>query len=166
MTDDVDRILGQWSEVRPDLDASPMGIWGRLARIQRLASREIAATLASHGLQPSEFDVLATLRRHGGRLRPVELRSGMMIGSGTVTHRLDRLEAAGLVERLPDPTDRRGRVIRLTDAGRHVVDAAVIDHLGTEAALLEDVPAAVRRRLAGDLATVLQALSVRAQDDD
>lgn len=159
--DDVTRILEQWAEVRPDLDASPMGVWGRIARIQRLASREIATTLAQHGLQPSEFDVLATLHRHGGQLRPVELRSGMMVGSGTVTHRIDQLEAAGLVERIPDETDRRGRVIRLTNAGRRTVNAAVVDHLATEADLLDDVPEAVRRRLARDLATVLAALSDR-----
>jgi DNA-binding MarR family transcriptional regulator len=162
--DDVDRILEQWGEVRPDLDASPMGIWGRISRIERLAAREIAATLGSHGLQPSEFDVLATLKRHGGQLRPVDLRSGMMVGSGTITHRIDQLENAGLVERIPDETDRRGRVIRLTDAGRRVVDDAVVDHLATEAELLADVPDAVRRRLARDLASVLRALSARASD--
>ena len=164
--DDVDRILAQWGDIRPDLDPSPMGVWGRISRIERLAAREIATTLGSHGLHPSEFDVLATLRRHGGELRPVELRSGMMVGSGTITHRIDLLETAGLVERVPDATDRRGRVIRLTEAGRRVVDAAVVDHLATEAALLEDVPEAVRRRLARDLATVLRALSARSSERD
>jgi DNA-binding MarR family transcriptional regulator len=162
--DDVDRILEQWREVRPDLEPSPMGIWGRISRIERLAAREIATTLGAHGLHPSEFDVLATLRRHGGALRPVDLRSGMMVGSGTITHRIDLLEAAGLVQRVPDETDRRGRVIELTPAGRRVVDEAVVDHLTTEAALLADVPEAIRRRLARDLSTVLQALLARSTD--
>jgi DNA-binding MarR family transcriptional regulator len=162
--DDVDRILEQWREVRPDLEPSPMGIWGRISRIERLAAREIATTLGAHGLHPSEFDVLATLRRHGGALRPVDLRSGMMVGSGTITHRIDLLEAAGLVQRVPDEADRRGRVIELTPAGRRVVDEAVVDHLTTEAALLADVPEAIRRRLARDLSTVLQALLARSTD--
>lgn len=162
--DDVDRILEQWREVRPDLDPSPMGVWGRISRIERLAAREIATTLGTHGLHPAEFDVLATLRRHGGSLRPVGLRSGMMVGSGTITHRIDLLEAAGLVERVPDETDRRGRVIQLTPAGRRVVDEAVVDHLTTEAALLAEVPEAVRRRLARDLSTVLEALLARSTE--
>jgi DNA-binding MarR family transcriptional regulator len=162
--DDVDHILEQWREVRPDLEPSPMGIWGRISRIERLAAREIATTLGAHGLHPSEFDVLATLRRHGGALRPVDLRSGMMVGSGTITHRIDLLEAAGLVQRVADETDRRGRVIELTPAGRRVVDEAVVDHLTTEAALLADVPEAVRRRLAQDLSTVLQALLARSTE--
>lgn len=162
MPDDrVRRVLEQWAEVRPDLDASPMGVWGRIARIERLAGRAIAATLARHGLHPSEFDVLATLRRHGGALRPVDLRRGMMVGSGTVTHRIDRLETAGLVERTPDPDDRRGRVVRLTDAGRATVDRAVADHLETEQGLLDALPDEARDRLAEDLSTLLADLERR-----
>lgn len=162
--DQVARILEQWGEVRPDLDASPMGIWGRIARIERRAARAIAATLAEHGLHPSEFDVLATLRRHGGALRPVDLRRGMMIGSGTVTHRIDQLEDAGLVERLPDETDRRGRIIRLTDEGRRTVDRAVVDHLATEQGLLDGISRTARARLSADLSRLLAALETATDD--
>lgn len=138
---------------------------GRISRIERLAARHIAATLGTHELHPAEFDVLATLRRHGGALRPVDLRGGMMVGSGTITHRIDLLEAAGLVERVPDETDRRGRVIQLTPDGRRVVDEAIVDHLATEEALLAQVPEVVRHRLARDLSTVLQALVNRTTED-
>ncbi len=159
MRDGVDEILDQWAIERPDLDASPMGIVGRTTRLAAAWERAIATTLAGHGLQPDEFDVLATLRRHGPPyvLNPTQLRASMMVTSATTTHRLDKLEQRGLVARLADPDDRRGVLVALTDAGRELVDVAVADHLATEERLLDGMTAAERRRLAAVLRTLLLA---------
>jgi DNA-binding MarR family transcriptional regulator len=162
MPDAVDRILEQWAAERPDLDASPMGIIGRISRLGRIQGTAIGATLARHGLQRDEFDVLATLRRSGApfQLTPTQLRSSMMVTSGTMTHRLDKLEEAGLIARRPDPADRRGLLIGLTRKGRGLVDRAVADHLATEHELLAALSPAERERLAG----LLRRLTASAED--
>lgn len=150
MDDQVDRILGQWARERPDIDASPMGVVGRIARLARGFDAAHARTFADFGLRPDEFDVLATLRRHGApyELNPRELLLTMMVSSGTLTHRLDKLERAGLVQRCADPDDRRCVTVRLTERGREVVDRAVEAHVRREEELLDGLSAAERRRLA------------------
>ena len=163
MADPVDQILEQWARERPDLDASPMGIIGRIARLGRAHDRAVGATLATHDLRPDEFDVLATLRRSGSpfRLTPTQLGATTMVTSGTMTHRLDKLEQRGLISREPDPSDRRGLLITLTKRGRALVDRAVVDHLDTEHALL----AALSPRERQQLATLLRRLSDAAPPD-
>ena len=130
MPDAVDTILDQWARERPDLDRAPMGILGRIARLARAYDTVNAQTFAEFGLQPDEFDVLATLRRHGApyELNPRELLRTMMVASGTMTHRLDKLEKAKLIQRGRDPTDRRGVIVRLTVDGKRIVDDAVEAH--------------------------------------
>src|SRR3954447_4396452 len=105
MGDAVDQILAQWAAERPDVDASPMGIIGRIARLSRTFDRAVDSTLSRHDLQSDEFDVIATLRRHGApfQLTPTALRNSMMVTSATMTHRLDKLEGRGLIARQPDP---------------------------------------------------------------
>ncbi|WP_454734545.1 MarR family winged helix-turn-helix transcriptional regulator [Cupriavidus necator] len=148
--DHVDGILAQWARERPDLDASPMGVIGRLARLSRHTGRAIEAALAETGLSPWEFDVLATLRRAGPpyALSPGALIGSLMITSGTMTNRLDHLERAGLVQRRPNPDDRRGLLVELTDAGRERVDHAVELHVANEHRLLAGLSAAERTQLA------------------
>lgn len=137
--DKLDRILAQWRRERPDLDPEPMAVFGRLARLACHLDREIQKGLAEFGLPPGGFDVLATLRRAGApyRLSPNDLLQWMMITSGTMTHRLDQLERLGLVERQPNPGDRRGVLVGLTPKGKDVVDAAVARHLDNERRLLD-----------------------------
>jgi DNA-binding MarR family transcriptional regulator len=103
-------ILEQWSRERPDLDVSAMGVIGRISRLSRHFERGLAEIFSSFGLGGGEFDVLATLRRAGEpyRLTPTELSKSLMVSSGSMTNRLDRLERAGFITRLPDPSDRRG----------------------------------------------------------
>lgn len=160
--DAVDRILEQWAHERPDLDASPMGIIGRILRLSRAHSKAIQATLGRHGLRPDEFDVLATLRRSGTpyRLTPTRLGDTSMVTSGTMTHRLDKLEGRGLISREPDPNDRRGIMIALTKKGRELVDRAVVDHLETEHALLAPLSARDRQQLM----SLLRRLAANPQD--
>ncbi|MEO0014866.1 MAG: hypothetical protein RLZZ535_3255 [Cyanobacteriota bacterium] len=127
----VDKILAQWQKERPQLDASPMGILGRTPRLAKHLTREISQTLAKFDLNPGEFDVLATLRRSGKpyQLSPTELYNSMMVTSGTMTHRIDGLEKAELVERIRDSSDRRGILIHLTDKGFNLIEKAVEAHV-------------------------------------
>ncbi len=156
--DAVDRITAQWLEERPDLDPSPMSVIGRIARIAHLTDRELHRVFVRYGLSGADFDVLATLRRSGGSLTPTELSRSTMVTTGGMTKRLDRLEAAGLISREADPSDRRGKLIALTGEGRALVDAAVKDHLENEERILATLPSADREKLAGLLRRLLLAL--------
>jgi DNA-binding MarR family transcriptional regulator len=155
--DDVDEILEQWARERPDLDASPIGVIGRISRLARELEVRLEPVYREQGLEPGWYDVLATLRRSGApfRLRPTEFSSALMLTSSGTTKRLDHLERAGLITREPDPEDRRGVLIALTDAGRDLIDRASDAHLANEHRLLEALPADDRRRLA-DLLRRLQ----------
>lgn len=137
-TDAVDEILAQWQRERPDLDVSPMGTIGRMTRLAKHLKGAIGATFAKFGLNPGEFDVLATLRRAGQpyQLSPTMLYHAMMVTSGTMTNRIDRLEKTGLVERIPDPKDRRGTLIQLTDKGFELIEKTVEAHVANEHLLL------------------------------
>ncbi|MGP4028252.1 MarR family winged helix-turn-helix transcriptional regulator [Actinomadura sp. 3N407] len=160
MADAVDAILAQWARERPDMDASPMGVVGRISRAQQLLGRELKDFFAERGLETWEFDVLATLRRHGA---PYELTAGAllkaaMVTSGAITNRIDRLEGKGLVERVRDAGDRRSVRIRLTPRGLAIADELVGLHVANEERLLAALGPADRERLAGALRTLLESL--------
>ncbi|MFB7663235.1 MarR family winged helix-turn-helix transcriptional regulator [Kitasatospora sp. NPDC056138] len=160
MADHVDRVVEQWAAERPDLDASPMAVIGRLKRLSRLVESELRRTFAEHGLDAASFDVLATLRRSGPpyRLTPTGLMRASMITSGAVTQRLDRLEARGLVARVSSESDGRSVLVELTDEGRELVDRALPDHLDTEHRLLAGLTGPQRAALAESLRTLLESL--------
>src|SRR3954454_7981975 len=143
MRDDVDDILDQWRAVRPELDPAPIGIVGRMSRLARELEARLEPVYRDHGLEPGWHDVLATLRRGGPpfRMRPTDLTASMMLTSSGMTKRLDKLEAAGLIARAPDPKDRRGTLIALTDSGLALIDAVTPDHLANEVALLSALTA-------------------------
>jgi DNA-binding MarR family transcriptional regulator len=160
MSDSVDRILQQWARERPDVDAWPMGVVGRISRLSRLLDRELKAFFAGHGLERWEFDVLATLRRSGA---PYELTAGAlnreaMVTSGAITNRIDRMAAKGLVDRVPDEQDRRSVRVRLTERGLALVDDLVGEHVANEARLLDTLAPQDRDRLAGLLRDLLESL--------
>jgi DNA-binding MarR family transcriptional regulator len=136
--DAVDAILAQWHRERPDLDVSPMGIIGRMGRLAKHLERAIQDQYAEFGLTIGEFDVLAALRRSGHpyQLSPTALFSTLMITSGTMTHRIDRLEQAGLVARIAAPNDRRGTLVMLTEKGFELIEQAVAAHVENEHRLL------------------------------
>ena len=138
MSSHVQRVVDQWQRERPDLDVAAMATLSRLWRFARLADAEVDRNFAAHDLQPGWFDVLSTLRRAGEpfELTPTQLLESAMLSSGGMTKRLDRLADAGLVERRPDPGDRRGVLVRLTDHGREVADRAVEAHIALEERLL------------------------------
>jgi DNA-binding MarR family transcriptional regulator len=138
MEDEVDRLIEAWRRERPDLDVAPMEVLSRVSRLARHLDRARSQAFDTHGLESWEFDVLAALRRAGSpyQLSPGKLLKETLVTSGTMTNRVDRLAARGLVERLPDPSDRRGVLVQLTTAGRDAVDAAMADLLTHERALL------------------------------
>lgn len=155
--DPVDVILTQWQRERPDLDVSPMGIIGRIGRLSKHLERGIQETFSEFGLNVGEFDVLATLRRSGlpYQLTPTELFNTLMVSSGTMTHRIDRLEQANLVKRNPDPRDRRGTLIQLTNNGFNMIEKAVEAHVANEHRLLIVLEEAERKELAQLLSKLL-----------
>lgn len=132
--DHVDEVLAQWQRERPDVDVSAMAIIGRLGRLDKVIGDQLADVFAEHDLETWEFDVLATLLRTGAphQLTPGRLLDAMMITSGAMTNRLDRLERRGFVHRLESPTDGRKVLVTLTDAGLAKVDAALVDHAANE----------------------------------
>ena len=162
VSDAVDRILAQWHKERPDLDVSPMGTIGRTTRLASHLKKAIGKTFAKFGLNPGEFDVLATLRRSGHpyQLSPTELFKSMMVSSGTMTHRIDRLEKAELVLRVPDPGDRRGTLIQLTDKGFSLIEAAVEAHVANEHRILS----ALEKSELEDLSQLLRKLLVSLEE--
>ena len=156
--DDVDRIVSAWRRERPDLDVSPLEVLSRVSRLARRLDRARGAAFAEHGLDGWEFDVLSALRRAGTpyQLSPGQLVAETLVTSGTMTNRVDRLVTRGYVEREPDPTDRRGVIVRLTPTGMEVVDAALSDLLAHEHELLAELGAVERNDLAGLLRGLLR----------
>ena len=148
--DGVDLILEQWRRERPELDSSPIGVIGRVSRLARELEQRLEPVYREHGLEPGWHDVLATLRRSGPpyQLRPSEFASTLMLTSSGTTKRLDRLEQAGLITRAPDPDDRRGTLITLTDAGRKLIDSVTEAHLDNERRLLSALTDEEQHRLA------------------
>lgn len=158
--DAIDRIVEQWRRERPDLDPEPMALVGRLQRVVAALRPLLDATHARFGLSGELFDVLAALRRSGApyELTPTQLYRGMMLSSGAMTNRIDRLESEGFVERRPDPQDRRGTLVRLTPKGKTLIDDAVTEHVANERRLLQALDGREREQLAALLSKLLAEL--------
>lgn len=140
--DPVDRIVEQWRRQRPELDPSAKHITGRIVRLAstflQQFSEAYADVFGEYGLHDADFGVLSPLRRAGEpfELTPTELARHRMISSGGMTAALDRLERKGMVVRVPNPNDRRGSLVRLTELGRSVIDRAMDAHTATEHRLI------------------------------
>lgn len=158
LMDHVDRILAQWRIARPDLDVTPMAVIGRLSRAAAIVDAQLASNFAAHGIDAATFDVLATLARQGppSRVTPAELAADSMITTSAVAQRLNRLDRLGLVVREPNPDDGRGKFVRLTSAGRQLVDKVLPDHLATEETLLAKLSMDDRDTLAQLLARLAE----------
>lgn len=159
MIDHVAGVLDAWRAQRPDLDVSPVGIFGRITRIERHKSLALRQVYRRHGVDSGEYDVLAALRRSGPphQLTPTELYRSVIVTSATMTERLDRLENRQLIRRRRAPRDRRSIHVELTAKGLTVIDGAHVDLVGAEAALLEGMTPQDRSALT-DLLTKLTAL--------
>ncbi len=158
--DALDRIVEEWRQVRPDLDPSPLAVLGRLQRLAGLVRRRVDTILKPYGLAWELLDVLGTLRRIGPPFQrtPTALYRACMLSSGAMTNRIDRLEGAGLVSRVPDPEDRRGILVGLTARGLEVVDEVIATVWATQAQLVASLTETERERLSTLLRTLLLAL--------
>ncbi|MFJ1562989.1 MarR family winged helix-turn-helix transcriptional regulator [Streptomyces erythrochromogenes] len=136
--DAVDAITDQWFAVRPELDTAPMAVFGRIYRIAKAMGDAMEERYQRFGISRGEFDVVATLRRSGApyTLSPRQLSATLMLTTGGMTGRLDKLEKAGLLCRKPDPHDRRGLQVTITDRGLALIDEAVTAGLEVQRAAL------------------------------
>ena len=157
--DEVDGLVAAWRRERPDLDLAPMEVLSRVTRLAYRVDRHRAEAFGAHGLEAYEFDVLAALRRSGEpfSLSPGQLVRETLVTSGTMTNRVDRLTARGLVEREDHPDDRRGVLVRLTDAGRVKVDAALAGLLAAERTILASLSDPDQDQLVGILRRLLKS---------
>lgn len=155
--DEVDELVDAWRSQRPDLDVEPMQVLSRISRLAKHLDIARRGAFTDHDLETWEFDVLSALRRQGPpfQLTPGALVRATLVTSGTMTNRIDRLEAAELVRREPDPSDKRGVLVTLTKQGQDRVDAALADLLDREHTLLASLDIADRKQLADLMRTLL-----------
>ncbi|MDT0569894.1 MarR family transcriptional regulator [Streptomyces sp. DSM 3412] len=158
LRDPVDAIIDQWAAARPDLDTTAMEVFGRVNRLSRTLGDRMEKVYGQFGISRGEFDVLATLRRSGEpfTLSPRQLSATLMLTTGGMTGRLDKLERAGLLRRSPDPHDRRALQVTLTDEGLRLADEAV----GAGLAVQTEALAHLNDEQAGQLADLLRLLVV------
>jgi DNA-binding MarR family transcriptional regulator len=165
--DSVDHLLDDWARERPDLDFTPVGVINRLGRVRTHVARQLAEVFADHGLTSADFHVLINLRRSGAPycMPQARLMEALGLTSGTVSLRLDRLVKAGTVARAPDPGDRRGSLIRLTEEGQRLFDVIAPEHLANEDRLLSALTEDQRRTLADLLRHLLASFEKRQCPD-
>jgi DNA-binding MarR family transcriptional regulator len=155
--DEVDRLLGGWRRVLPNVDVSPLEVLSRVSRLARYLDRQRTVIFARHDLEIWSFDVLSALRRAIGpsNLSPGQLLAQTLVTSGTMTNRLDRLEERGLVRRHQDPFDARSVRVAITPAGKKCVDRALADLVEREHAILAALSVEDRDVLSGLLRRVV-----------
>jgi DNA-binding MarR family transcriptional regulator len=158
--DAVDAIVEQWRRERPDLDPTAKEVTGRIVRLGGIFQAAYADAFAPMGLNDGDYGVLVALRRRGAPfvLTPTELARRRMMTSGGMTAAIDRLERKGLVRRAPNPADRRGSLVGLTDDGLVAVDAAMARHVEVERDLVAGLSEAERERLRSLLHKLLLAV--------
>lgn len=158
--DAVDEMVARWSEERPDLNVSSMSVLARISLAHRLFARLLEKEYGKYGLNGASFDVLAMLRRLGEpyRLTPTQLYTSLGVSSGTMTNRIDQLERVGMVNRIPDPRDRRGLIVELTPEGLEVVDKLVAGHAAIGQQVVSALPAEQQECLVAGLRTLILAL--------
>jgi DNA-binding MarR family transcriptional regulator len=158
--DRIDSLVSQWADVRSDLDLDAMALVQRLGTAAALTRGRIAELARAYGVSVEEGDILFTVRRAGSPgLSPTALTESLMVSSGTMTNRLDHLEGKGLIERVPNPGDRRAVEIHLTRKGTKLVDKAVAEHVENEAEMLSVLSDAERRRLDATLRKLIDHLA-------
>ena len=165
--DHVDFIQAQWAQEKPELDTTPMGVIGRISRISRHLDQLLQREYSNFNLNGGEFDVLATLRRAGRpyQLTPTQMFNSLMLSSGAMTNRLDRLEAVGLIKRMPNPNDRRGILVTLSEQGIELMDKAYPAHIENEHQILTALSQTERETLITLLRKMLLSFEDRTQSE-
>jgi DNA-binding MarR family transcriptional regulator len=161
--DHVDGLVEQWAAERPELDTSGLRLSARIVRLQRFLDQASQAVVSGFGLQLGELNVLAALRRAGDpyELTPTDLYRGLLVSSGAMTNRLDRLEEHDLVTRVPDPEDRRRIKVALTARGAELIDQAMDEHT----AVLREAFSGIDARQREDLEGLLRSVLVQARGE-
>ena len=167
LKDQVDWVIEGWKAERPDLDVSPIAIISRLERLQAFLRSEVATVFERFGLTSPSFAVIATLYRTGKpyQLSQRALMDALQLTGGTISVRINRLECDGIVERTPDPSDQRGVLVRLTEAGEHLFNQVAPFHLANEDRLLSALNTKQREQLAALLRILLLSFDRIAPED-
>lgn len=167
MLDHIGERREQWHRELPDLDTIGMAILGRARWIAHVVTPAIEKVFAEYGLDRGEFDVLSTLLRSGPpyRLRPTELYRSLMISSGGLTDRLNRLQKAGLIMRSASHEDARSMLVELTAEGRERTERAIREDMAVERTLLEGLNDAEIGQLGALLAKLARTLEDRFVGD-
>jgi DNA-binding MarR family transcriptional regulator len=152
--------MRQWRHERPDLDPTPVGVFGRVFRLCAYFSRSANVWLGQLGLTWEAFSLIVTLRRSGKpyALRPTDLLHESLLSSGAITNRIDRVEQLGFVRRVSDPNDRRGVAVQLTPRGRALADRAIERHFAELTDLLSELTAEEIRDTAALMSRLLLSL--------
>lgn len=158
--DTLDEIVNAWQTVYPNVDARPLEVVGRILRLAGRLERRANEVLKPLDLPIWAFDVLGALRRHGSpfSMTPKQLLASVMLTSGAMTNRIDRLERMGLVKRTPASNDRRSLHVCLTTAGRKAIDAAVKLRFGEAEDAVHSLSVRERKQLAALLRKLLMAV--------
>ena len=157
--DDLDLQLEVWARQIANLDPVTEGIVERIHILAKAFDRSLEETLVETGLDRRAFGVLGKLRVVGAPYRRSagQLAERMRLSSGAMTNRLDRMEAAGLIRRLPDPNDRRGTLVEPTEAGLAIWDRAVSTQAVREARIASALDEADRAELHRLLRALMRA---------
>lgn len=147
--DAVDRVVAQWAKEKPDLETEPMAMMGRMMRLAKYLETQVAEVHKKYDLKMGEFDVLATLRRSGApyQLTPSELIDSMMLTSGAMTNRLDKLESKGYISRTHSKEDRRSVSVKLTSAGLLLIDKLIEEHVNVQQNLVQSLSKPQKRNM-------------------
>ena len=145
-------MIEQWQRERPDLDSSSLAVLARISRLARVAEDNADKTLSQFGLSSAEFHLLAAIRTTPGHHpSPGDLLGPLMVSSGGLTNRIDRLEKMGLVERVANPRDRRGVLLALSPKGRQLVDHVTTVCLANQHEALDRALSTAEREQLGEL---------------
>jgi len=147
--DRLDESLRVWEREIPDLNSLTEGIVERIQILAKSFDRSLEETLTQYGLDHRSYHLVGRLRSYGPPYRrsPGQLAADMRLSSGAMTNRLDRMEAAGLIRRLPDPSDRRGTLIEPTEAGNATWDRTTGTQARREAMIASVLEPAEREEL-------------------
>jgi DNA-binding MarR family transcriptional regulator len=162
--DHVDRFLESVREsLPPDLDLTVEGIVDRISGLGRRLKRMMEETLAEYDLTWGEWKLLGLLLHQGAphRLSPGKLAEDLELSSGAMTNRLDQLEQAGLIRRLPDPKDRRSVQVELTPAGEQAYRQPTATAATKEALIASALNLREREQLNGYLRRLMIAFEER-----
>ena len=159
----IDETIQTWAEQRPDLDFASMSLSLKLNSIVRAVIDEIASQLEGIGVNLGEFDVLATLRRHGrgAKLTPKEISAATFVTPSGLTNRLARLEKMGLISRQADPSDGRGALIKITPPGKRVADRGIEIVLATEDRYINELSTQMKKGLNQSMTRMIKTLDER-----